>query len=210
MSTEASPASETTEVIDPNAALPAVEVDQPTPDATPPSSSADTPDANEAPKSLLDVVKNVVKPETKEPVAPSPTEGQDPAKPADAQAKEGEGDPKPDAEVPFHNHPRWKEMIAERDSLKPDAEGFRKITSFMQASSLTGPEVDEGFQIMAKLKSGTPAALGEVRDWFSERLKALDEHLGFTLPADLQKQVDDATSLNCEQWLDKLVYLCGA
>ena len=190
MTTEASPA---TELLDPTAgaADTASTVVDTVLDANPPSSSGDTPttDANEAPRSLLDVVKSVVKPEVVAPAAPSATTGQE--KPAVDAEKPAEGEAKPDADLPFHNHPRWKEMIAQRDSFKPDAENYRQITSYMEANGLSTAEVAEGFQVMANLKSGSPAVLEQARGWFAERLAALDAHLGHTLPADLQQKVND-------------------
>lgn len=189
MTTEPSPGEVT---LDPAAEAP---IDAPLaaelPDATPATpSSADTPDAKpEAPKSLRDVVQNVIKPVVKAPDAPSApaAEAQDALKPeADAP------DPNaPDAQVPFHNHPRWKEMLAERDSLRPQAENYRKITEFMEVTNLTAPEVAEGFEVMAQLKSGDPAELTKARDWFASRLDVLNQRIGATLPADLQAKVDD-------------------
>jgi hypothetical protein len=51
-------------------------------------------------------------------------------------------------------------------------------------------EVAEGFEIMARLKSGDPARLREALEWFEPRVQSLRETLGAVLPADLQERVD--------------------
>jgi hypothetical protein len=108
---------------------------------------------------------------------------------AEPKAETPEAQAEADAKLPFHEHPRWKEVIAERDGFREDAGRFREIEGFMQSHGLTGEEVAEGFDIMAKLKSGDPARLGEVRDYFATRLAFLDDALGNVLPDDLQQKV---------------------
>lgn len=184
---EASSAIEPTE-IDP-AAAPADGVVVETPDAkTAESSVADSIDAKpEAPASLLDVVRDAVKKPDAEPAASSAT--------VDDQAKAAVETPAveavvPDADLPFHNHPRWKQVLEERNALQAPAENYRKITDYMEATGLQPVEVAEGFEIMGLLKSGDPANLAKARDWFADRLQALNESLGDVLPADLQAKVE--------------------
>lgn len=186
MTVEASSAFEPTE-IDP-AAAPVDGVVVENLDAkTAESSVADSPDAKpEAPASLLDVVRDAVKKPDLEPVASSaPVDDQ--AKPAETLAVEAVV---PDADLPFHNHPRWKQVLEERNALQAPAENYRKITDYMEATGLQATEVAEGFEIMGLLKSGDPANLAKARDWFADRLQALNESLGDVLPADLQAKVE--------------------
>lgn len=152
------------------------------------SSSADNEDAKQAePTELLDVVKRVVEKKAEEAEPSSSPE----AEAGEAEAKpEGEADD-PDADVPFHKHPRWQEMKSERDAYKVEAEQFRQITDFMQQSRLSSEEVAEGFAVMAALKSGSPTELQEAYDWFVQNTQRLAESLGHNLPADLQAKVDD-------------------
>jgi len=157
------------------------------------SSSADTSDAKqEEPKSLLDVVKRVVEPvaEVLEVPSASVEKSETDLNPKPAEG-EGVADPVNDADLPFHNHPRFKEIIQERNELRPDAEKFRSMQSFMQANNLTGEEVAEGYDIMALLKSNEHGNLQKARTWFAERLQGLDSVLGNTLPDDLRQKVDD-------------------
>ena len=101
------------------------------------SSTADDKDANKK-ATLLDVVKAAY--EKNQPDSKSSNEGDQQKvangeKSDDSALKDGidqKEDPSRLAEkLPFHNHPRWKEMINERDQLKPAAEQYQKITTFM-------------------------------------------------------------------------------
>lgn len=160
------------------------------------SSTADEKDAK--PVDLLSVVKNaVVEKDEDDETAPSAVVGEGEAKPGEAEAKPAEGatdaeaQAEADAKLPFHKHPRWQEVIAERDSFRDDAGRFRQMEGYMQQHGLQPEEVAEGFDVMAKLKSGDPQQLTDVREYFSTRLKALDSMLGFELPDDLRERVDN-------------------
>jgi len=92
-----------------------------------------------------------------------------------------------DEKVPFHKHPRWQEMIRERDSFREEATQYRQITSYMSQNSLTTEEVAKGFEIMAAMKNNPLQA----REMLSQYTKALDEFAGVVLPQDLSKKVDE-------------------
>lgn len=191
MSTEASPATDAPENIDLDVTDVATDQTSNSDAKAADTSDAEKPDAKpEAPASLLDVVKNVVKSADTAPDASSaPKDGQDAPQAADGDEPK-EAEDKAEANPPFHTHPRWKEMVEERNALKPDAENYRKITSFMSENNLAPTEVAEGFEIMALLKSGTPENLSKAREYFESRLQSLNETLGVTLPADLRERVD--------------------
>ena len=152
-------------------------------------STVDEQDAKE-PGSLLDVIKSAIE-KPVEAVASSDPEG-DPVEPkVEEPAVVVEPKAEDDADLPFHNHPRWKAVIAERDAFKEPAESFGLIQGFMQEHGLNNEEVAEGYEIMALLKSGDPEKLTKAREWFHDRLTALDESLGNSLPEDLQARVDE-------------------
>lgn len=151
-------------------------------------STVDIVDANE-PQNLLDVVKAAVE-KPAEAVASSDPKGDPVTPPADAEAP-ADAAAEDDADLPFHNHPRWKAVIAERDGLRDPAERYGAITGFMQEHGLSSEEVAEGYEVMALLKSNDPTKLSEARDWFASRLSALDGMLGHTMPDDLQQRIDD-------------------
>ncbi|CAB5079018.1 hypothetical protein UFOVP145_59, partial [uncultured Caudovirales phage] len=182
-STDASPASEIDETFSGNQVTDSVTT---TEDAnSTPSSSADSQDAKQdEPKSLLDVVKRVTEKRPEAPEASSTTEAKSEEDPEADPDKGDDTEGKAEAELPFHNHPRFKELVQERNSYKAGADNYRQITEYMDETGLTGGEVAEGFAIMGLLKSGETANLQKARDWFAERLQGLNEHLGVTLPAD--------------------------
>lgn len=157
------------------------------------SSDADDKDAKQ-PESLLAVVQDAVK-KPEGDAGSSAAEGKEDAEPgAEAEAEpakgEAEAEAQDDAKLPFHEHPRWKQVLAERDGFKGDAEAYRNITGFMDQHGLTGDEVAEGFDVMAKLKSRDPKSLVEARAYFADGLARLDSVLGNALPPELQEKVD--------------------
>lgn len=149
-------------------------------------STVDAQDAK-APADLLSVVKAAVE-ATAEP-EPSSSPKDDLVEPEAAAPEITEMAAEDDADLPFHNHPRWKAVLAERDTLRDPAEKYGMITGFMQEHDLSGEEMAEGYEVMALLKSGDPDKLAQAREWFSERLNALDGMLGNVLPEDLQERI---------------------
>ena len=159
------------------------------------SSNAVDKDAKQKKATLLDVVKSGLqegKPDSK-----SSTEGQQ-RKSADAENAEGKASqddgqtPKDDSQkpaekLPFHNHPRWKEMVAEREALKPKAEQYEKITTFMTTNRLSAEEMAKGLQVMALMKNN-PVEAYKVLQGYVQNLAPLT---GEVLLEDLKKEVED-------------------
>jgi hypothetical protein len=152
------------------------------------STGVEKPDAN-GPKDLLSAVRNVVSQtkadaqtagDSSTPTEDGTTEPTNPAAHQDGNAGED------DSKLPFHNHPRWKQMLAERDSLKEDASQYQQVVSFMRGNNLNAQEVAQGMQVMALIKNDPLRAL--------EALKPTIEHLrqfaGESLPDDIKQKVD--------------------
>jgi hypothetical protein len=187
-------------VIEPQANTPAEPISQPaTPVAAdakensqPTSSVAGDQDANKKPTSLLDAVKRAVQTpadadsSTVETNGASASSSKSPSPGLDDPAKD-KTRAEADQKLPFHNHPRWKEVVSERDAYRSDAGEYRKITSFMSSNGLTNAEVVEGFQIMALMKTN-PA---EAHKKISEYKARLDAYVGESLPEDIKKRVDE-------------------
>jgi hypothetical protein len=161
------------------------------------SSASGDQGAKEQPKATLaDVVKTAAELPDAEGKSPAPAkDGKettvDDGKPAAEKtaAEQAEEDKK----LPFHNHPRWKAQIeknqqlaTEVETLKPAAEQFTKIETFMREKNLTHAEVGEGFIIMAMLKNADPRGLQKL-DEYRDKLAAV---LGEKIPADIQAQID--------------------
>lgn len=109
---------------------------------------------------------------------------------ADDQGLDSSGQKKaPDAqELPFHKHPRWQEMVAEREALKPKAEQFEKINTFMASNGLTPQEVAEGMYVMALMKNNPVEAYQRLNGY----VQNLARFTGDVLPPELQSKVDEA------------------
>jgi hypothetical protein len=156
------------------------------------SSESGDQDANKKPKSLLDAVKRAAQKTADESSSNSETNGQSaeedgkPSPSLDDTAKD-KSVPEADKKLPFHNHPRWKEMIAERDAYRSESDEFRKVTNFMSANGLSTDEVAEGFQIMALMKTNPVEAHKRI----SEYKARLDAYVGDTLPPEIQKKVEE-------------------
>lgn len=190
--TDANAAASSNAETNPEVVDPAVVVDpaaEDVTDANPAAPSTVDTDGAKEPASLLDVVKSAVEKQAEPEASPAP-EGEQVDPVAEAAAPTADDPAADDANLPFHNHPRWKAVIAERDSLREPAERMTLIETFMQDKGLTSEEVAEGYHVMGLLKGG-PDELAQARDWFAERLEGLNEALGHVLPADLQSRVDE-------------------
>lgn len=163
-------------------------------DADAPSSSAQ--DETEA--TLADVIRNAVTtPEKESDPASSDrkdgkagdSEGEDNPEAKSEQTGEDEGDSKPedDSKLPFHKHPRWKEVLRERDQYRAGHEQFEQIQTFMQVNGLSAEEVAEGFEVMAMMRRDPEKALEKITAY----AESLELATGRKLPDDLAKRVDD-------------------
>ena len=158
-----------------------------------PSASGDK-DANKK-ASLLDVVKAAY--ERK--VSPDPNSSTgghtDSAKgaPTDAKASLDDGTAQPEGtdkaadKLPFHNHPRWKEMLTEREALKPRAEQYDKIVNFMNTNSLSPNEMADGMRVMALMKHNPIAAYEQLQTY----IKKLAPFTGEELSPEIKAKVDE-------------------
>jgi|13_taG_2_1085334.scaffolds.fasta_scaffold06908_2 hypothetical protein len=90
-------------------------------------------------------------------------------------------------DVPFHKHPRFKEVINQRNEYKKSADEYDKITGFLSANDLSAEEAAQGFQIMALMKNDPKGALDALYPY----VKNLSLATGQTLPDDIRNKVDD-------------------
>lgn len=99
--------------------------------------------------------------------------------------KGGETDEENFSDVPFHNHPRFKQLIAQRNQFREGATEYAKVQSFLQQSGVTAEEAADALSIQAMLKQNPQEA------W--NRLKPIVQQLvrdvGLVLPEDLQQRV---------------------
>ena len=97
------------------------------------------------------------------------------------------------SKLPFHNHPRFKQVIKERKEAKEqlelarkDQDEYKKITSYLEANNLSADEAAQGFQIMAMMKSSPTDALKALEPY----MNSLKEATGQTLSNDIREKVD--------------------
>lgn len=145
-------------------------------------------------KDLLSVARDVVaRRETKADgtVAASSAEedakdGEDAGAAQDASAEDKFDD------VPFHAHPRFKQIVTQRNmarekavALEPDATRFRQIREFVDSQGLTDEETADGLVIMGLMKTNPVEAWKRLRPTVETLLRATGE----ILPADLEAEV---------------------
>lgn len=159
-------------------------------DAAGSSTEADAKGANKPEEDTLEaVVRRAAKGAESKGAEGSPTdgkggEGEADAGQAGADDKSGKDQ---DADVPFHKHPRWQEMLRERDGYKAKADQFDAIGTFARQNNLTAEELNQGFEIMALMKNNPAKAL----ELLAPHLSNLELATGRKLPDDLQKKVED-------------------
>tara|TARA_X000000950_G_C13919966_1_gene662904 strand:+ start:9933 stop:10916 length:984 start_codon:yes stop_codon:yes gene_type:complete len=143
---------------------------------------------------LLSVVQNAIDPKESE-----ETESQSDNKEETEQdvepdsTQETEENPPPAAaeesldNVPLHLQPRFKEVIAEKNSYKHGHEQYSKIQNYLKEMKLTAEETAQGLTIMGLMKNDPRQAL--------EQLKPIMDNLqiatGERLPDDIKQKVEE-------------------
>lgn len=166
--------------------------------ATSTSTSEKPKDAKAPAPTARSVVSDLLKGEKTQEGKPSVPKqarpGQTPELNPDGTKKDGATDDKTKEDDPLHKHPRFQEVIKERNEVReqlkavePELADYRNIVGFMDSNSLKNEEVFEGFKIMAALKNN-PALAAQM---LAPHIAALNQFLGISLPPNLQKQVED-------------------
>lgn len=155
----------------------------------------------EKPLTLLDLVRdvaaktgNVAPPTTEEQAAETETSSEenpahDPEAPTPSGEKDGqEGqEDKNDEQLPFHKHPRFQQIVREKNSYKEDATQFRAISDYMAENRLSADEVDQGFVIMSALRNDPVKAL----EMIAPIVQDLLQKTGTTLSPEVSQMVDE-------------------
>ncbi len=144
-------------------------------------------------ESLFDVVKKSAS------EAKSEEETQEESPPSEGLEKD-ENSSEPDAETeddkdpPFHEHPRWKEVLAERDDAKTQVEQFKvkadyfdELDQFAVTNNLSNEDFSEALQIAAAFKRNPTEGLQMLKPLIQQA----QELAGEVLPDDLNKKIQD-------------------
>lgn len=170
-------------------------------------SSADTGVKQEGPKSLSDLIKDgLTKLTGKDPAEATPAKGEkDPVKQDTQQDEKPAGEETSEAEknapAEIHTHPAFKAVVAERkkaraerdeviqklETLQPDANRYQQLQTYLKTNGVSQTDAAEALKTVALAYTNPQQfyekLVGLAREW--------GEHLGATLPPDLQQEVDE-------------------
>jgi len=135
--------------------------------------------------SLLGVVRDVVSKSESDTASPA---GQPEVKDETQPPVPGQQPSEQDAEfsdVPFNKHPRFRQLVSERNAFRADAERFQNIQSFLRETGLPDDEAADGLVTMAMARTNPVEAWKRVKPWVQSLLVAAGE----VLPEDLQSRV---------------------
>lgn len=156
-------------------------------------------DANSAPvadepKSMLEAVKAAMsKAEAKAEESSTP-EAKDGGEASPVKSDEQVAAKPAEKLDPLHKHPRFQEVLRERDDARRDRdswkhghEQFDKIRTFMASNRLNDEEANQGFAIMAAMKNDPAEALKLLKPYY----ESLQRLAGEVMPEDIRKKVDE-------------------
>jgi hypothetical protein len=149
--------------------------------------SSDAQDVGQGERSALDVVQDVVKQRDPAAAGSSP-EAEEEGKEADPKATQAAKEPDDEnfTDVPFGKHPRFKQLLAQRDGFKADAERYRNVEGFLKQHGVPAEEASQALTIAAQIRNDPVLA------W--QTLKPIVQKLlvdaGEVLPQDLKARVE--------------------
>lgn len=152
-----------------------------------------SPATRETEPDLLSVVRSAIdeggeaEGEESEAAAPESEEPEAAASQADGEDQQEQVEPDDEnfSDAPFHNHPRFKKLIAQRNEYRAGHEQFQKVQSYLVQNGLSGEEAAEGFEVMALLKRDPAAAWAKLKPIVQNLLVAT----GNVLPDDLKSRM---------------------
>ena len=158
-------------------------------------------------KSLADVVAQVTKEaETTEAEAEVDSNKPETTEEGDQEEEQAaESDAPKEEQLPFHDHPRWKEVLGQRDEYKAKAERAEpcvkyvaELERFRQANRITPERFNEAMTLAALVENDPVAAVGKLRDI----LVGLETYTGERLTPDLQAKLDAAREKHHDGLID--------
>lgn len=161
-----------------------VDAGTPAEQSTPAESSTATDGKKPEAEGTLSVVRDVVdKSRVKAEVASS-AEVVEPGKEPGAKTPK-EPDNENYTDVPFHKHPRFKEVLGKLKTLEPDAQRYRNVQTFIDNVGLSAEEAASTLKIGGLIKTDPVAAWKELLPIVQKVAIAAGE----MLPDDLKQQV---------------------
>ena len=172
-----------------------------TADGTPSDEEGD--EGAKEPASMVDALEKAVEQDKQDADTP-PASSEDQKSDAKAEeksdAKAEDGDEKP---PPFHEHPRWQQMMTERSELKEQVaeltaqneqsqeavEAIDHLDGYLKEKNLTPDELSDLLHIGALMRNDPNAALEALTPYYKQLL----EVTGTILPDDIQQAVREGT-----------------
>jgi len=133
---------------------------------------------------LLNVVRDVVTENRQEKA--SPATGEEIDQTIDNQQPK-EQDDENYSDVPFHKHPRFQQLLRQRNGFKQDAERYNNVQTFLDNQGLSADEAADGLLIMGLMKNNPVEAWKRLKPTIQNLLVAAGE----VLSPDLQQLVQD-------------------
>jgi hypothetical protein len=151
-------------------------------------SGAESSAASEGEKfDLLSVVRNAVDDKDGDAAPPAgQSENSDQPKADAAPAKEAKTpDDENFSDAPFHNHPRFKQVIAQRNHYREGAQQYEQVQQFLQDNGISAEEAAEMLTLKALMKTDPQKAWAQ----FKPIVQQLLVDAGEILPDDLKQRV---------------------
>lgn len=141
--------------------------------------------ADDAKETTASVVRNVVDEREEAPkAAGSSPEGEEELEDASATAPK-EPDNVDYADVPFHKHPRFQQLLRAKKDAEVDAVRYRNVETFLERSGLAADEAADGLEVLGLAKTDPVSAWERVKPWVEKLAIAA----GAIMPPDLQQRV---------------------
>ncbi|WP_156647647.1 hypothetical protein [Methylobacterium sp. Leaf87] len=157
------------------------------PEGQPPDSakSSDAQDATNADDDLLSVAREVISGKVNKAEAASSAENPE-AEPTTGSQVAKEPDDENFSDVPFHKHPRFKQVLGRMKAAEVDAGRYRNVDRFISSQGMGAEEAAEALVIAGLMKNNPAEAWKQLQPILQNLLVAAGE----ALPPDLQRQVD--------------------
>lgn len=157
-------------------------------DVASPEALADSSPAEGAePSDVLSIVRDAVNAE--EPKGETASPAEDDRDPTDTDGSEdAQAETQPDdgyTDVPFHQHPRFQQLIQERNTLRGEAGQFRKVQAFLDENGLSSEDAANMLSVAALAQRDPAEAWKQVKPWVQDLLMRSGEYM----PNDLRDRV---------------------
>lgn len=177
----------TDELNDDSVAIDDVDASKEAEQSTPADSSA-AKDVNKPEgEDTLSVVRDVVGKERAKPEAASSADSVEAGKEPGAKATTKEPDNENYSDVPFNKHPRFQGLLGELKELRPDAQRYRNVETFISEQGLDAAEAADTLRLAGLAKTNPAAAWKELLPW----VQKVAEAAGELLPTDLKQMVSE-------------------